>query len=295
MGIFGYLSKGHLDIQTPIKEQTILIEAQQAEIDILREKESFVDSEIQGFKLEMAQLQARVDEYPEGWATKKIGVLKEQEPRRKEIRTELTRLREEKASAIREIHKNLLGIKKIEGVLVEIEGDLGPIRYVAEALGVDPDEGVRFVILLIIFAFDPMAVALVLAANISIKHRYGVRDIGAVMKQQEEPRGSRVTTLPPASPPLSEEERQELIARTKEELSKNPGPSEVEDFYTENERMWQEEGGPDLPFVATPAEEERSTSDPVVPQTKLERKKRELTPETGAVRGKKGPRKGFSG
>ncbi len=79
MGIFGYLSKGHLDIQTPIKEQTIQIEARQAEIDILREKESFIDSELQGFKLEMEQLQARVDEYPEGWATKKIKVLKEQQ------------------------------------------------------------------------------------------------------------------------------------------------------------------------------------------------------------------------
>ena len=295
MGIFGYLSKGHLDIQTPIKEQTIRIEAQQAEIGILREKESFVDSEIQGFKLEMQQLQARVDEYPEGWATKKIDVLKEQEPRRKEIRTELTRLREEKATTIREIHKNILVIKKIEGELVEIEGDLGPIRYVAEALGVDPDEGVRFVILLIIFAFDPMAVALVLAANISIKHRYGVRDIAAVMKQQEKPRGSRVTTLPPAPPPLSEEERQELVARTREELAQNAGPTEVEDFYANNERLMQEEGGPDLPFVATPAKEERSTSDGVAPQTRLDRKKTELTPEKGGARGKKPPRKGFSG
>ena len=136
-------------------------------------------------------------------ATKKIKVLKEQEPRRKEIRTELTRLREEKATTIREIHKNILVIKKIEGELVEIEGDLGPIRYVAEALGVNPDEGVRFVILLIIFAFDPLAVALVLAANISIKHRYGVRDIAAVMKQQEKPRGSRVTTLPPSNQSMS--------------------------------------------------------------------------------------------
>ncbi len=295
MGIFGYLSKGHLDIQTPIKEQTILIEAQQAEIGILRERESFIDSELQGFKLEMKQLQARVDEYPEGWATKKIKVLQEQEPRRKEIRIELTRLGQEKAATIREVHSNLLVIKKIEGELVEIEGDLGPIRYVAEALGVDPDEGVRFVILLIIFAFDPMAVALVLAANISIKHRYGVRDIGKVMKQrQEEPRGSRVTTLPPMPPELSPEEREESNAKLREELTENAGPSEVEDFFVPHPHPVDEEGNK-VPFVETLDEEERSTSDGVAPQTRLDRKKRELTPEPGTTRGKKGPRKGFSG
>ena len=295
MGIFGYLSKGHLDIQTPIKEQTIQIEARQAEIDILREKESFIDSELQGFKLEMEQLQARVDEYPEGWATKKIKVLKEQEPRRKEIRSELTRLREEKADAIRGIHKNLLGIKKIESELVEIQGDLGPIRYVAEALGVDPDEGVRFVILLIIFAFDPMAVALVLAANISIRHRYGVRDIGAVMKQQTD------EVYNPTG--VSEG----YLDRTKEEIKQKRVPSEStgvdevynpkhdqEDFFIQNEKLLKEEGG-DLPFVETPAKDERSTSDGVVPQTRLDRKKTELTPEKGAARGKKPPRKGFSG
>ena len=276
MGIFGYLSKGHLDIQTPIKEQTIQIEAQQAEIDILRERESFIDSELQGFKLEMKQLQARVDEYPEGWATKKIEVLKEQEPRRKEIRMELTRLREGKAETIRGIHKNLLGIKKIEGVLVEIQGDLGPIRYVAAALGVDPDEGVRFVILLIIFAFDPLAVALVLAANISIKHRYGVRDIGAIMKQQAEEQ--------------VEISHSQYIDRRKEEIKQKRVPSES----TGIDKVYVPEEG-DLPFVETPEEEERSTSDGVAPHTKLDRKKRELTPEKGTTRGKRGPRRGFSG
>ena len=61
---------------------------------------------------------------------------------------------------------------KTELNLAEVE--VGPIRYVASMLYDDVsesqlEEAVRWIIVLLIFVFDPLAVVLVIAANISLR------------------------------------------------------------------------------------------------------------------------------
>ena len=43
--------------------------------------------------------------------------------------------------------------------------ELGPLKYVAKSLGVEMDKVVNYFLLLIVFVFDPLAIALVIAAN----------------------------------------------------------------------------------------------------------------------------------
>ena len=43
--------------------------------------------------------------------------------------------------------------------------ELGPLKYVAKSLGVEMDKVVNYFLLLIVFVFDPLAIALVVAAN----------------------------------------------------------------------------------------------------------------------------------
>ena len=63
--------------------------------------------------------------------------------------------------------------------LAKLEADVGPLKYIAEFMyGQDADknlleEAVRWVIITIIFVFDPLAVLLLIAANFSLKQRYG--------------------------------------------------------------------------------------------------------------------------
>ena len=63
--------------------------------------------------------------------------------------------------------------------LAKLEADVGPLKYIAEFIyGQDADknlleEAVRWVIITIIFVFDPLAVLLLIAANFSLKQRYG--------------------------------------------------------------------------------------------------------------------------
>ena len=59
---------------------------------------------------------------------------------------------------------------------LKIEADVGPLKYVAELIYGDKaedhfDKAVRIIIIVLIFVFDPLAVLLLIAANISFKQR----------------------------------------------------------------------------------------------------------------------------
>jgi hypothetical protein len=62
----------------------------------------------------------------------------------------------------------------IELEQLKIEAEVGPLKYVAELIYGDEaknhfDSAVRIVILILIFVFDPLAVLLLIAANISLR------------------------------------------------------------------------------------------------------------------------------
>ncbi len=61
---------------------------------------------------------------------------------------------------------NLYNVKAIElKAGSEIAGEVGPLKYISELTGVPMANVVNYMILLLIFVFDPLAIALVLATN----------------------------------------------------------------------------------------------------------------------------------
>ena len=71
----------------------------------------------------------------------------------------------------------------IESALRKFEAEVGPLMYVAELVyGEDVknnlDNAVRFVIMLLIFVFDPLAVCMIIAANMSLMRYWGKDDEG---------------------------------------------------------------------------------------------------------------------
>lgn len=62
-------------------------------------------------------------------------------------------------------------INKIKSENIDIEREVGGFRFVAEAFGVDLNTVVKFFIFLIVFVFDPMAIALVIAFNNLLNQR----------------------------------------------------------------------------------------------------------------------------
>ena len=61
-------------------------------------------------------------------------------------------------------------IEEIKNKNIDLEKNVGGFRFVADAFNVDIKVAVKWFILLIVFVFDPLAIALVLAYN-SVKRK----------------------------------------------------------------------------------------------------------------------------
>ena len=77
----------------------------------------------------------------------------------------------------------------IELEQIKIEAEVGPLKYVAELIYGDEaknhfDSAVRLVILILIFVFDPLAVLLLIAANISLKQWRTKKNLSKVNEQE---------------------------------------------------------------------------------------------------------------
>ena len=81
-------------------------------------------------------------------------------------------LREEYNPKVLELNDQILDIKQNIGdlkvTLVQTGVDVGPAIYLARVFGTDIDTVVKFFIFILIFVFDPMALAMVLAWNTAI-------------------------------------------------------------------------------------------------------------------------------
>ena len=155
LGIYGFLSKGHLEQQASGAPVALAIAQKEARIEQL-------NTQIAGFNARQAQLDTAVNSIIADNATGGLRARRQQTSERAEI----TRGVEAANAEINAITTELVPLKlEVAGV----EAKLGPIKYLADAFGwKDPEAAVRLVILLLMFAFDPLAVVLVISAIITI-------------------------------------------------------------------------------------------------------------------------------
>lgn len=165
MGIFGFLSKAHIDQTITSGDNTLLIE--QLDQRIEREQKRVDDANLVISQLDNA-VQTLIDYDRIRGDDGAIAVREEQ----KNERDNLNSIIDSSYAAITEFQSDRLELSKEQ---LSIEAEVGPIRYIAELVyDGDPsvdilDDAVRYVILIIIFVFDPLAVLLLVAANISLK------------------------------------------------------------------------------------------------------------------------------
>jgi len=85
------------------------------------------------------------------------------------------KLRAEYNPKVLEINTQMLDIKQEIGdlkvLMIETGVDVGPAIYLARIFETDIDSVVKFFIFILIFVFDPMAVALVISYNIAMVNR----------------------------------------------------------------------------------------------------------------------------
>ena len=180
MGIFGLLSKAHLDQTQTVGSNSLVIERldqqierEQTRIDNAESVVSQLDETVNTL-IEFSRISG-----PDGARAVREG--------QEEQRSELTEIIESSQDRIDELRTERLELQK-EVNAVELE--VGPVLYIAQLIYDDGEErledAVRWVIIAFIFVFDPMAILLLIAANYSLMNRKTVIKDGKKYVEVEE-------------------------------------------------------------------------------------------------------------
>jgi len=163
MGIFGYLSKAHLEHASDISPVA-------DKVAVLDEKIQTLKQNIEADRKTLKQLDDAVDNVmsrsdSERGAERSIQIRKAQQKERSQLNEEINKTQKEIAKLTEERVPLTIELRKAES-------DFGPIKYVAELVYGSGekdiiDKAVRLVIILIMIVFDPLAVLLLIASNIS--------------------------------------------------------------------------------------------------------------------------------
>ncbi len=142
LGIFGFLSKAHIESNIDMGDISV-------QLKTLERREQITENRI-------------------NFLLKKAG-----EDSDKISRRTADQIQEAQDELIA-IQKEKLPLEKQENALM---AEIGPLKYIAELIyGKDAeshfDSAVRFVIILLVFVFDPLAVLLVIAANYTLRKEY---------------------------------------------------------------------------------------------------------------------------
>lgn len=147
MGIFGFLSDAYQSASTAIEVEDVRIAnlktqkaSQQAEID---------------------RLNRSIDEIPENRISKRMKARAEAEPA---IATMTQKI---------DVIDGQIGQSNLN--LIEVKKKVGPLIYISKAFKLEIDTVVKYLILLLVSVFDPLAICLVIATSEALESRKNVK------------------------------------------------------------------------------------------------------------------------
>lgn len=183
MGVFGFLSKAHSD-------QALVSGDSGAKIAVYDEKIKIEKDNINANRKALQQMDAAVDQVmgrstDEKGADKAVAIRRSQAKERSRLLAEITDS-QKKVTALNEERIPLAAENR------KVEAEVGPIKYIAALIyGDNPDanlleHAVRWVIILIVSVFDPLALTLLLAATKSIEWEHGINLFNLEKKKRKD-------------------------------------------------------------------------------------------------------------
>jgi uncharacterized coiled-coil protein SlyX len=168
MGIFGFLSKAHIEQTSVSADNTLQIES--IDSQITRQQK-----DIERAELQLTLLDDALKKYVElGAVTKSINARKGQEEERNALTTTINNATDNIAILTEKKYE----LRTKENQLI---AEVGPIKYIAELVYGNSEqntleESVRWVIIILVWVFDPLAVLLLISANISLKEEMTTKE-----------------------------------------------------------------------------------------------------------------------
>lgn len=188
MGIYGFLSKAHIEHSITMGgDNTLQIESIERRIN--NERRTITDAEKVIASLDQSvQILQDFDRVrgPDG----AVAVRASQQEERNALNDSIE-------SAIQNIETFESELRPLRQQALELEVDVGPVKYIAALIYDNPEEmldnTVRIIILLLVLVFDPLAILLVIAANQSLMQRNGEKISFMSMKEVAEDFGINVS------------------------------------------------------------------------------------------------------
>jgi hypothetical protein len=234
IGIFGFLSKAHLDTAAPNTGNRLLVKNIERQID--SEKKAIV-----GAQKIIDQLDKALDKVIEKDADK--GLIERQ--KQLNDRNRANNIITNSSNKITQLSNQKLNYDKNQ---LAIDKEIGPFKYVAEILFGDADDGnldraVRFVIICLLFVFDPLAVLMLVAVNVSIKEYQRNKKV----INKEETMEQQIERLKKRNESLRDKERdykafvQKLGAKELSDLDADEIKVKLDQIYDWNEKKGRNE------------------------------------------------------
>ena len=182
MGIFGFLSRAHIEQGAPVGDVA-------AQVELLDEKISAKRNEIEQAKTATKNLDEVVSQYLlKGKDEKSVAAANNA---RKNQQKERDRLAKQITDAQKDISKLQEDKLPLSKEVRKIETEVGPIKYIAQFMYSDNapnkdilEKAVTWMILIIIFVFDPLAVLLLIASQISFEQWRERRAAKKIVKEE---------------------------------------------------------------------------------------------------------------
>ena len=141
-GIFGFLSNAYQGATIQFEKQSATLFYQEDRLEQLEEDKAYLKDE----------LEQSISLLPDNYPTAKRKLREEYNPKVFALNDQILEIKQE--------------IGDLKVALVETGVDVGPAIYLARIFDTDIDTVVKFFIFILIFVFDPMAVALVISYNV---------------------------------------------------------------------------------------------------------------------------------
>lgn len=216
MGIFGFLSKAHLDQSVPTGDVA-------AQVAIIDEKIKTQRDNIEASRAALTQMDAQVNQRLSGSnadqsAERSVQIRRQQAGERAKLQKEI-------GDAQREIAKLNEQRAPVASQLRKVEAEVGPIKYIAQFIyGQEADQNllekaVTWVIILIVIVFDPLALAMLLAAQMTFgwfrEEKKKAEDDSLKVKEDTIVVNPTVTDIPatePEKPVVTPEEKEVMMS-----------------------------------------------------------------------------------
>lgn len=193
-GIYGFLSSAYSETSNKLDNidgQIALVEQKkkivQDDIARLETNQRIKQDRVQSLISLRTQQEARVDSlYNRG----KTNIAKRVEEQINQSNSEITRVTTETDGLGQKIQAKNDEMASFDTEILELKnndiaGEVGPLKYIAKLTGSSMDSVVNFFILLLIFVFDPMAICLVIATNITME-RAGLKSLADIVPKKKE-------------------------------------------------------------------------------------------------------------